>query len=276
MPEFSHHNSCPKELGCSWYHGNWRVLKSLGIVSTSAIHQEELIELIVEAVHGLPSPRVLISGSTDEELLRIVCLAFARHQVNPLIEVVDICPTPLGWMNEYAALKGLTVTTHCANILDLGISNRYDLIVTHAFLGYFSPQARPDVIRRWAGMLRDRGKVITVQRIREGESRAKVSFEHNESVQFVARAVTAATASQAFNVTPKQAKLAAEAFTKNFSIHPINSEKDFQSLFCDHGFKLKRYFSSGYPSQAKLSGPSVPSGGKYAFVIAEKLEQEYA
>ena len=67
-------------LDCSWYHGSWHLLKSLGIVSTSAVHEDSISRLLKLALADMTTPRILMTGSTDETLVRLAhetCLALA-------------------------------------------------------------------------------------------------------------------------------------------------------------------------------------------------------
>ena len=79
--QYAQQHCCKGDLDCSWYHGNWHLLKALGVVSTSAVHRDSIVRLLEQAVAGTVEPKILLSGSTDETLIRLVHNKCTRRQV---------------------------------------------------------------------------------------------------------------------------------------------------------------------------------------------------
>jgi hypothetical protein len=260
------------DLDCRWYHGNWALLKSLGLVATSAIHAEELRDLLLQALPaGKKNPAILISGSTDATLLEILHAACLDAGVLPDVTAVDVCDTPLELMAEYARRHGIAFSRARADILTYTSSTRYDVIFTHVFMGNFDEASRPALLHAWATLLADGGRVATVQRVRPGDSIPTARFTPNQSGQFVASALEAA-ASATHLPADELARVegAATAFAENFHSHAINSREALEHLFEQAGFTFNYLKYQSLKTKSSMSGPSVPSGGHYAFIIAEK------
>ena len=83
---------------CRWYHANWHLLKALGIVSTSSVHEKSIKRLLKLAIGQRTAPRILLTGSTDETLLRIVHSTCQEMAISPQLTALDLCATPLAFM----------------------------------------------------------------------------------------------------------------------------------------------------------------------------------
>jgi len=257
--------------GCRWYHGSWHLLKSLGVVSTSAMHEKSITRLLKSAIGDQAAPTILLTGSTDETLLGIarrVCVAIGVHVE---ITALDVCRTPLAFMEAYANRNQMDLKTIQADILEFDPSETFDVVLTHAFMGYFDDLRRQRLVARWHTLLADQGKVVTIQRVRPADSPSIVRFSCLEASDFVAAAVCAAER-HGISQGPDLMRVeeAASQFSQRFFSHAIRSKSSFERLFLDAGmvFNCLDYRSSG--QRENLSGPSVPSGGEYAHVVARK------
>ena len=278
-PSFSHHCHALAErhcnrgsLDCRWYHGNWELLKSLGVVSTSGVHAGELRDLLLQALPpGKASPAILISGSTDATLLQLLHGACLEAGLQPSVAAVDICATPLELMVEYAQLHDISLSKARADILSYTAASKYDVIFTHAFMGNFDDDGRAKLVRKWASVLTDGGRVVTVQRVRPVGSASLVQFSQEQARQFVAATLEAATRLD-YLLPEERLRLgdAADAFTKNFKSYAITSREALEKLFVDAGFTFRHLQYQSLEKKSNLGGPSVPSGGNYAFIVAEK------
>ena len=147
----------------------------------------------------------------------------------------------------------------------------FDIVLTHAFMGYFDDLRRQHLVAKWHDLLADGGKVVTVQRVRPVDSPAIVRFSCSQASDFVAAVVRAAER-QGMSLGPDLARVeeAATGFAQNFFSHAVRSKSSFEKLFLDAGmvFECLDYQSS--EQRENLSGPSVPSGGEYAHVLSAK------
>jgi hypothetical protein len=255
------------ELDCRWYHGNWELLKSLGVVSTCAVHARELRALLHLALREKGTiPKILLSGSTDATLLQIVASACAEIGCQADITAVDICGTPLALMCRYASENGLTFSSVKADLLEYCPETRFDVVVTHAFMGNFDSAGRAKLVRRWASMLSEGGSVVTVQRVRPADAPPVVRFTVDQAQQFIRASLAAA---QQPGDLARVAD-AASAFTEHFKSYAITSKTSLEQLFLDAGLTLQHLEYIVQQKLPELAGPSVPSGGEFAFIVASR------
>lgn len=271
--EFARQYCCKGVLDCSWYHGNWHLLKELGVVSTSAIHSESISRLLELAVGDIVEPRILLSGSTDETLIRLVHDTCSALGIREKLYAVDICATPLAFMQAYAEQNGIELVTVHTDILEFETVEKFDVILTHAFMGYFDETQRPLLTRQWRQLLSDEGRIVTIQRVRPVSSLLPVTFTAEQSSRFVAAAVEAVNAMDAGDM-PDVATVreAATDFANNFSIHPITSRSALESLFTEAGLTFQTLEYHSLDKIGELSGPSVPSDAEFAHIIAGKSQ----
>lgn len=260
------------ELDCRWYHGNWELLKALGVVSSSAVHAKELRELLLKALPaGKANPSIFISGATDATLLEILHSTCLDAGVQPVVTAVDVCATPLVLMAEYAARHDLAFSKTRADLLAYPADSQYDVIFTHVFMGYFDARQRATLLRKWASLLADGGRVATVQRLRPPDSPPIVGFSPEQARHFRAAARDAA-ANLDHLPAEERARVddAAAVFTENLRNHVITSREDLERLFTDAGLRFSHLEYQSLEKRSNLGGPAVPSGGNYAFIVAEK------
>jgi SAM-dependent methyltransferase len=258
---------------CAWYHGSWHLLKSLGVVSTSAVHEEALFRLLTRALVDIDAPHILLTGSTDESLVRIVHHTCTSLNVHEKLHAVDVCATPLAFMQEYASNNGIALTTHQADILDFETSDHFDVVLTHAFMGYFDDEMRPILMAKWAKLLSDKGRIVTIQRVRPIESPKLVVFSETQASRFVEAAIGAAK-SCGSEIDLTAVESAAAAFASNFSNYAIRSKSAFESLFADAGLVFDFLEYHKLKKVGSLSGPSVPSDAEFAHVIAARANRD--
>jgi SAM-dependent methyltransferase len=260
------------ELDCRWYHGNWELLKSLGMVSTCGVHARELTALVQLALdENCPAPKILISGSTDATLLQILASSCSEKGHTPDFTAVDICATPLELMRRHALESGLRFSSVRADLLEYCPGERFDLIVTHAFMGNFDAVGRARLVRKWASMLSEGGSVVTIQRVRPADSPSVVRFTVDQARRFIDGSLDAAA--QASGLQPTDlpgVAAAAAAFTELFFSYAITSRADMEQLFLDAGLSFRYLEYHAQTPVNDLAGPSVPSGGEFAFIVASR------
>lgn len=275
--QFAQQHCNKGEFDCSWYHGSWHLLKSLGVVSTSAVHEQNIIALLKSALKGMTAPRILLTGSTDETLIRIVRNTCRELRIEEYLHAVDICATPLAFMQAYAKENDIELTTYQSNILefntDTETGNQFDIILTHAFMGYFDDSQRPLLIKKWRQLLSEQGKIVTIQRVRPKNSPPLVTFTPEQSTNFIDAAIESLeNSASADKPEAETVKSAASEFAKNFISHAITSKTALESLFinADMTFQFLEYHM--LDKKGELSGPSVPSNAEFAHIIAEKSQ----
>ena len=271
-PQLLAERYCNKgEFDCRWYHGNWHLLKSLGIVSTSAVHELSICKLLKLALDSKSHPRILLTGSTDETLIHLVHDTCSALGIKEKLFAVDICATPLAFMQAYADNNNIELTTYHSNILEFEPGEKFDIILTHAFMGYFDDTQRRLLVKKWYLLLSDQGKVVTIQRVRPEQSPSLVRFTPQQSIQFIDAAIKAAKHTELGNDNDlKTVEVAATEFTNNFVNHAITSKTALESLFLDAGLNFEHLEYHALNKKGELSGPSVPSDAEFAHIIASK------
>jgi len=271
------------QFDCRWYHGNWYLLKSLDIVSTAAVHGHDLSRLLLAALTAGQQPgstaqaHILITGSTDETMVRLAHETCRQAGIDIQLSAVDICATPLRFMESYADSTGVSLNTYRSNILEFSSDQRFDAILTHAFMGYFDTGERGKLVRKWRSLLKAHGSVVTIQRVRPADSPELVRFTPDQRQRFIDTATK-----RAANVIAKagnnaqydmaMVKEAATRFAENFRAHSIRSHSELEAAFTGAGlvFEILEYgrISEIDAGAGRVTGPSVPSDAEFAFIIA--------
>jgi hypothetical protein len=269
------------QFDCRWYHGNWYLLKSLDIVSTAAVHRQDLSRLLLAALSARQQPgstaRILITGSTDETMVRLAYETCRQAGIDLQLSAVDICATPLRFMQSYADSTGISLNTYRSNILEFSSDQRFDAILTHAFMGYFDTAERGKLVRKWRSLLNADGSVVTIQRVRPADSPELVRFTPDQRQRFIdtatkrAAKVIAKTGNNA-QYDMAMVKEAATRFADNFRAHAIRSHSELEAAFTGAGlvFEGLEYgrISAIDTGAGGVTGPSVPSDAEFAFIIA--------
>ena len=144
---------------CSWYHQNWLLLRSLGLISNPMWH-EQFYKYAIQKWIPPQAPNVLVLGTAD------FSMPYLCHQAGlESIDICDICKTPLNICDWVSRTYSLNWNTFQANIYD-GIDKVYDAIVDDAFLTRFDYNEKRTILRKIADALKPHGIYITT--IRQG------------------------------------------------------------------------------------------------------------
>lgn len=269
---------CRKETAqgedCSWYHGSWQYFRALGIVSAPDVHHEMLTHSLRALARTRQHPRVLVSGSTDYSLLAHVLWAYRLENAPVVPTVVDFCETPLYMCRWYADWVGATIETAASDILDYEVSEPFDVICTHAFLGYFDPDGRRRLVAQWRKLLRPGGQIVTIQRIRPDAGDAPVRFSPEQASAFRNNALDQAEKQQDhLDVAPELIADMAQVFTARFSSYPIRSQQELADLFTAGGFRLDQYHvhKSDLSVSHPCTGPSIPANAEFVHLVASRI-----
>lgn len=266
------------DRSCEPYHGFWQYMRLMGLGKTlsgqSAWYLAELERLAREwARRPAANPaRILISGCADYSLLAHVLQARGSENVPVEITALDVCRTPLLLNQWYARRAGHALGVVCSDILQHHAADTYDLIVTSSFLGYFHPEVRPRLLLGYAAMLRAGGRLIIVNRLRDGAEGEAVGFSLRQVERFAARAAQlSATLPASASLTPDDAFRMARAYAGFFRSYPLNAEASVRRLAGGCGL---RWADGGrLPSarlQAGVDGPTVSDGADYLIAVLEK------
>jgi SAM-dependent methyltransferase len=236
------HTHCADE--CAWYHGPRQYLRALGVTIGIGRDSEFLVTALAAAARQGHFERVLIPASADCGMLAHVIAAY-RDAGAPLhVTFTDRCGTPIGVNTWYAELTGMPIETHHTDILDLTATGPLDVVCVHAFFGWFAPAVRRHIVRKWHGLLRPGGVVVTASAMRPRETTPTVRFTGKEQRSFMTRARQARNeARDRFGIDPDTVDRWAEDVMRLKAHHPTTSEDDVRVLFESEGFRVQQLFT---------------------------------
>jgi hypothetical protein len=263
---------------CEPYHAFWQYMRLMGLGKTlsgqSARYLSTLEQFARESAgRRAASPaRVLISGCADYSLLAHVLHACGSANQRVEVTAIDVCPTPLLLNQWYARRLGHSLTVACSDILQHHSADAYDMIVTSGFLGYFRPEVRVRMFKGYASMLREGGRLIIANRLRDGTEGEAVGFSSQQIDLFAARAAQlSAVLPASARLEPDDALRMARAYAEEFKSYPVNSEESVKRLAIASGLQWAE--GGCVPSvrlQAGVNGPTMGDGSDYLFAILGK------
>ena len=258
---------------CAWYHGTWQYLRMLGIGAAPGAQGKQLADTLRQLASTGAFPRILLSGSADYSLLAHILWAYDQENTQAEPTVVDLCKTPLYLCEWYGKRYSRPVNTVASNILDFTSVEPFDLVCTHAFMGYFTPEQRKTLLDKWYSLLRSGGRVITIQRIRPDARHDIVRFTPEEKAEFRRKVESEALANRhSLDIDPGKLVAAAEIYAEQFFTYPIKSREELVSLFTTAGFEFRQlqFGPAETRHQTTISGPTIPGTAEYAFIEAIK------
>ena len=251
------------EEGCGWYHGSWQYFRILDLVSTPTWHSEFYKTALVlkNSNPSQTTSNILVSGAADYSMTAHIIWAYETKSQKCNITVLDLCQTPL-WLNKwYGAKKGTQVHIVCSDILEYLPSQKFDYVVTDAFLTRFEDKEKEAVLRKWGDILTDQGKIVTTARIDNAPSPVKAS--QSQAFIFSEKAVEFAKRWQEFvSLSPEEVRSMARIYAENMISYPFKNLEEIERLFIRCGFVFTHI------EEAILKGEMMPT--KYAEVIAAK------
>ena len=259
---------------CAWYHGPWQLFRLMGLVMTPAQHSD-FYRSALEAVAGRGSvPRVLVSAAADYSLLGHVLGTLRARKMDPEITVVDLCETPLELNRWYADRIRYPIQTCHRDIFQYSATRPFDIICTHSFLGRFGPEQRAGLVKKWHGLLRPGGAVITVNRIQPEAGTERGSFSPEQARAFC-DAVSREAASLPLSppIDPIDLARYADMYTTHQHVYPVRTREEFVGLFERSGFRVDHISWAPVAAGVRrdVSGPGVPGTSEYGRIIAIRL-----
>jgi len=257
---------------CAWYHGLWQYLRLMQLVETPEVQAAFYREALETVRADGAAPRILVSGTADYSMLASVVAAFRARETEPDVTVVDLCETPLALNRWYAERADLRLVTRHSDILQYADADGFDAICTHAFLGRFSPEARPALFEKWHALLRPGGAVVTVEATRPGHSAPMVRFTADGVREFRAGVHRSAEELRdTLQMDPLVLAEAAERYASRHRAHPLRSEEELRDLFRRSGFTIARWSAAPPVNGAPgLHGPTMVGTARLIRIIATR------
>lgn len=216
----------PNRDDCTWYHGNWMLLRYLGLVSNPYWHEDFYKNAISAAFTSTSNVLVL---ATADFSMPMLC---SESGVETL-DISDICPTPLEICKKVADLLNLKWETHVQNVFD-SPSKAYHIIVNDAFLSRF-PQ-KEAVLNAIAARLINRGYYITT--LKQGKINTGGEIPQDVRIHFINKAVNR----YAMQKKPFQGfdiEKITNTYVEKMSSYPVSNEKELITLFNNSGLEIE-------------------------------------
>lgn len=249
---------------CSWYHSVWQYLRIFNMVSTPTWHANFYKDALGNLAKTGSYQRTLVSGTADYSMLAHLIWSYRLQNVEPKVTVLDLCETPLLLCKWYAKLISGDVDTYVGSIFEHDPPDKYDLIVTDAFLTRFTSSERISVVNKWSSLLRSNGCIVTTLRIEPSMTEECVKTTSLQSDAFRRRALQEATRWQDFlDKSPEEIANKSQRYAERMVSYSIKSIEEIEKLFIENNFKIDEIKTSIVPGEM--------SSTMYAEVIAKRI-----
>lgn len=246
---------------CQWYHGSWKYLKYLDLVSCPEWHFDFYTSTIKSVINSLNRDiAILICGAADDGTFSVVAHAVQSADHYAKITVMDMCSTPVYASLLYAKENNIEHTHGTQAIVPNTPfpSNHFDIIVTDAFLTRFLKHERLEITSEWCRILRPGGLVITTTRVEKSITETVLANEEAQK-DYV---TTAQELSLAKGLDVMDIVNRAKVYAERITSHPFESVEEIKILF--QGFELDATIADSEFVEI------IPR--KYARIVAKKKE----
>jgi len=247
----------------------WQYLRLFEMVSAPARHAAFYRDALTPLARQGGFRRVLVAGSADYSMLAHVLWVYRLEEAATDITVVDECETPLALCRWYADRLAVRITTRSADIIKFKVERPFDVICTHSLLGRIAPAGRPALLGSFRQLLREGGKIVTVNRIASDPVDEIVSFTESQVWAFRNRALASAESmASRLTIDPNEIGEAAAEYARRYRNFPIHSREELLQLFVHTGFSM--YGTKFTHGGGENTGPSTKQDAEYALIIAER------
>jgi len=256
---------------CAAYHGSWQYLLLLGIRNSTYPDTPFLLDTFrALARHG--ALRILVSGSADYAMLAHILRAYELEGVSPDVTVIDRCETPLVLNRWYAERADTSIATVQSDAIAFTAPEPFDVVCTHSFIGWFSPEDRERLVANWAGNLRPGGHVVTTRRIREATAGGgQHGYDAEELGRFEEKVRVAAHAQRArLGIDPEALVGAVMEDARSRVRYTMTSPEELAALFERHRLEVivTDDGASTAPDAKHLPSGPVRGAGKRVRIVA--------
>jgi len=232
----------PDSEGCCWYHGNWLLLRCLGLVSNPVWH----LNFYLREIKNHYKNHATVIGAADISMPYICHLASVDS-----ILIADICNTPLSLCDKFSKIENLNWRTANVNLLQNCLSDYpSSLIVNDAFLTRFKKNEKLTILKKIYENLSNGGVYITTVRkgvYCENGYKSPVEFRN----KFIKRAIE--IAQKKGILCKKKVKIISHEYINKMISFPIESKQELSLLANSVGFKILNLFHVTVPGESETS-----------------------
>lgn len=216
----------PDKEDCTWYHGNWMILRYLGVVSNPYWH-ETFYKKALDMIQSDNIKKVLVAGTADFSM-PLFCYDFGIKE----IDICDICNTPLIVCKKVSEILKCEWKTFVQDICK-ELPFRYMAIVNDAFLSRFMDKSKP--LKGIADALDPGGYYITTLKIGEWNHGGEVDDPIRDD--FIKKVES--RYEQKKTVFPEiDIKNIAETYIAKMTSFPVEGEQEINNLFHKAGLEI--------------------------------------
>lgn len=260
--------------GCKDYHAAWTTLRLIGAISGAKTDKDFFEQRFRRLAKDKPNAKVLIAGTADHAMLHMLLEAFEAANARPQVTVVDQCATAVKLNQWYADQVQADVTCVKADLRQIDLTDRFDLITTHSVFSFMTLADVTHALCRWKRLLVEGGALELVQAIRPHMlERQMIVFSSEEEADFVERAENCWTEHGPFSgLDLPTLRSLAQQFAYHKNSHVLTSTEQILGALTTAGLKVTEYVEVdrhrlGYHSSA-------PNADERAFslrLVAERL-----
>ena len=258
------------DQACGWYHGIWPYFRLLGAVASPWMQYS----FYASVLRPLSIPggrlRILITGTADYAMLELVHHIYQDQPIDLDVTIIDRCRTPLELSRWFAERHGFEVETEVADILNYENARSFDLICTHSFFGNFNPRGQVQLVSKWAALLRSGGKLVSVNRVRPGQSGPN-RYTPDQADRFIARLRdNYQHMGEELDLPWSQLEQRARLYTALYTSYPLESVDRLANMFSVNAFTMESLELEG-SEVSEQSGPSAGDRGARACFVFTRL-----
>ena len=264
---------------CAWYHGTWQYLRLLGLGKTLSGQSDWFIAQI-RAARDTPSLSILILGCADysafAHVIHALGLSSKQPELHPRIVAVDRCATPLRLNHYLSEQTGIPITVHTSDALEFQPQEKFDLIFTSSFFGYFDPSQRRQVFSRCHDWLKPQGRLFFAARLRPGDASVPARAAP-ETIELMVQKALGLHQKFCLDGKWSDADLAERlrAYMTHTTNYPIHSAQSLTDVLLAVGFhqadaEIRPPDLPEQTANLKIQGGSLAEMADYACVVARK------
>lgn len=167
---------------CRAYHAVWQYLRLADATPSLKVDGAMYAAAAERLARRGGLRRVLVTATADYSLLAHLAFGARRGGADPIFHIVDRCATTLALNKWYGDRTGLKVEVTESDVLGFHSDHSYDLVCSHSFVHWLSPNDRPAIFRLWRRCLADEGRLCFSNRVWQERLRYSAG-EMNERVE---------------------------------------------------------------------------------------------
>ncbi len=231
----------PNKDDCTWYHGNWMLLRYLGVVSNPYWH-ENFYRNVFKSIDYNKTLKVGVLGTADFSM-PLLCSEIGVDKVN----ILDICNTPLMICDLVASHLKLDWVTGLHDVC-ADLDEKLDIIINDAFLSRFKD--KDAVLRGIFDSLKDDGYYITT--LKQGKWNNGGEVAESLRLSFIDKVRTRYMLLKG-KLPDVDIEAIAAKYVDKMASFPVRNDSEIKEIFENAGFKILKIFKNSVEGEYQNS-----------------------